>query len=118
MEMICINCPMGCIMNVTSKDGELAVSGNTCPKGKTYAEKESTNPTRIVTSSIFVEGGEMPVVSVKTEKDIPKGQIFKVLDVLKNVKAQAPIQIGDVIVENIAGTGVNIVATRKNRKIS
>ncbi|MEG0014285.1 MAG: DUF1667 domain-containing protein [Cellulosilyticaceae bacterium] len=113
MEMICINCPMGCMMEVHSQDGEVKVRGNLCPKGKSYAEKECTNPTRIVTTSVFVDGGELDVVSVKTERDVPKGKIFEILDALKDVRIQAPVKIGDIIVKNIVGTGVSIIATKE-----
>ena len=75
-ELTCINCPLGCALTVTL-DGEkvIKVEGNTCPKGKTYGEKEVTNPTRILTSSVEVIGGKLPVVSVKTASDIPKNKI-------------------------------------------
>lgn len=110
--MICINCPMGCVMNVTQNESGIQVTGNTCQKGKIYAEKECTHPTRIVTTSLFVEDGEWPVVSVKTEKDIPKDKIFEILSILKQVRVTAPVTVGDVIVTDIADTGVNIVATK------
>ena len=69
-ELICINCPLGCGLTVTLKDAEVVkVEGNTCPKGEAYGKKEVTNPTRIVTSTVRVSGGVLPVVSVKTAKD-------------------------------------------------
>ena len=75
-ELICINCPLGCALTVTMEQGQvLKVEGNTCPRGKSYGEKEVTNPTRIVTTSVKVAGGTAPVVSVKTASDIPKGKI-------------------------------------------
>ena len=75
-ELTCINCPLGCSLTVTL-DGEkvIKVEGNTCPKGKTYGEKEVINPTRILTSSVMVTDGKLPVVSVKTASDIPKNKI-------------------------------------------
>lgn len=114
MEMICINCPMGCVMEVDHTAEGTQVTGNTCPRGKSYAHKECTNPTRIVTTSVYVEGGSEPIVSVKTQTDIPKDKIFEVLSVLKEVRLKAPVVIGDVVVENIADTGVSIVATKNN----
>ena len=89
-----------------------AVSGNTCPRGDAYARKEMTNPTRIVTSTVRVAGGRLAMVSVKTASDIPKGKIFDCVKALKDVEVKAPVKIGDVIVENVAGTGVNIIATK------
>ena len=76
-DLICIGCPLGCPLTVTIENGEVtAVAGNTCPKGDAYARKEVTNPTRIVTSTVCVEGGVAPMVSCKTASDIPKGKIF------------------------------------------
>ena len=111
-ELICIGCPLGCMLTVEMENGEVVnVTGNTCPRGKTYAEKEVTNPTRIVTSSVKVTGGDRPTVSCKTKSDIPKSKIFDVARALKEVVAVAPVSIGDVLAEDIAGTGVAIVAT-------
>lgn len=112
-ELICIGCPMGCPMSV-EMDGDVVVSvtGNTCKRGDVYARKELTNPTRIVTSSVKVTGGSLAAVSVKTKEDIPKGKIFDVVTELKNVTVEAPVHIGDVIVEDVAGTGVAIIATK------
>ena len=113
INLICINCPLGCPLTVEVDNGEVvSVSGNTCPRGVTYAQKEITNPTRIVTSTVMVEGGKSAMVSVKTKEDIPKGKIFDVVKALKGVVVKAPVKIGDVIVPNVAGTGVDIVATK------
>lgn len=113
-ELICINCPMGCPLTVTLEDGEvLSVKGNTCPRGDSYGRKEVTNPTRIVTTSVPVDGSKTErMVSVKTGHDIPKGKIFDVVQELAGVRAQAPVAIGDVILANVAGTGVNVIATK------
>ena len=112
-NLICINCPMGCMLAVAMDEGEiLSVSGNTCRRGEAYARKELTNPTRIVTTTVKVSGGIERMVSVKTREDIPKGKVLPCVRALKDVEAKAPIRIGDVIVENIVGTGVDIVATK------
>ena len=117
-ELICIGCPLGCMLTVDIENGEVVnVTGNTCPKGKTYAEKEVTNPMRIVTSTVRVAGGDRPMVSCKTASDIPKGKIFEVARALKEVEAPAPVKIGDVLIENVAGTGVAIVATSNSKEI-
>ena len=111
-ELICIGCPLGCMISeeLEGKEGK-NVTGNTCPRGKVYAEKEVTNPMRIVTSSVRVSGGDKVSVSVKTKSDIPKGKIFDVVRDLKDVVAKAPIKIGDILVKDVAETGVDIVAT-------
>lgn len=112
-KLICIGCPMGCPLTVEVDGGEVvSVTGNTCKRGDVYARKEVTNPTRIVTSTVRVTGGDRDMVSVKTKEDIPKGKIFECVKALKGVSVQAPVHIGDVILEDVAGTGVPIVATK------
>ena len=112
-ELICISCPLGCGLTVTIKDGEVEkVQGNTCPKGEAYGKKEVTNPTRIVTSTVRVTGGALPVVSVKTASDIPKEKIMDCARVLKEIEVQAPVSIGDVVLEDVCGTGVPMIATK------
>ena len=112
-ELICIGCPLGCPLSVTLENGEVtSVIGNTCPRGDAYARKEVTNPTRIVTSTVRVEGGVYAMVSCKTEADIPKDKIFAITEELKAVCVKAPVAIGDVLLENAAGTGVNVIATK------
>lgn len=116
-EFVCIRCPLGCNITVELSGEEITnISGNTCPRGASYVTKELTNPTRIVTSLVRVNGGELPVVSVKTADDIPKGKIMDCIRVLKNVTLQAPVHMGDIVVENICDTGVNMVATRSVQK--
>lgn len=110
-ELICIGCPMGCLIVVEMEDGKvLSVTGNTCPRGESYARKEVTNPTRIVTTTVRVDGGKVPMINVKTEQDIPKDKIFECIAALRGVTMKAPVHIGDIILENVADTGVNIVA--------
>ncbi|QAT39282.1 DUF1667 domain-containing protein [Clostridium sp. JN-9] len=112
-ELTCIGCPMGCILEVQLDGTEVVkVTGNTCPRGKDYGAKECTNPTRIVTSSVAVEGGVETVASVKTERDIPKEKVYDVIRLLKDVTIKAPVNIGDVVLKNIFDTGVDIIATK------
>lgn len=112
-ELICIGCPLGCPLTVEMEQKEvLSVTGNTCANGDRYARKEVTDPRRTVTSTVIVEGGEQAVVSVKTALDIPKNKIFDCMEELAKIKISAPVAIGDVVVKNIADTGVSVVATR------
>ena len=116
-ELVCIGCPLGCPLTVTVENNEVtSVTGNTCPRGDAYARKEVTNPTRIVTSTVRVSGGVSPMVSCKTASDIPKGKIFAVTESLKEVCVKAPVAIGDVVLANAAGTGVDVVATKNIEK--
>lgn len=112
-ELICINCPLGCSLTVTVRNGKaVKVEGNTCPKGEAYGKKEVTNPTRILTSTVRVSGGVQPVVSVKTASDIPKEKIMDCARALKNVRIQAPVSAGEIVLENVCGTGVSVIATK------
>ncbi|MCL2363233.1 MAG: HAD-IA family hydrolase [Defluviitaleaceae bacterium] len=109
LEIICINCPAGCLMTVTP-DGE--VSGHLCDRGIDYAHEEQTNPTRNITTSVRVRGGMLPTLSVKSARPIPKGKIFDVMRAIKKINPAAPVHMGDVILSNAADTGVDIIATR------
>lgn len=111
--LTCIGCPLGCAVTVELDNGEIIrVTGNTCKRGDDYARKEVTHPMRVVTSTVRVTGGELPVVSVKTEHDIPKEKIMDVMNSLADISVPAPVRIGDIILENVAQTGINIVATK------
>ncbi|WP_027625820.1 DUF1667 domain-containing protein [Clostridium lundense] len=118
-NLTCIGCPMGCPLKVEIENEKVVnVYGNTCAMGVEYAKKECTNPTRIVTSSVFVEDGEIDVLPVKTEKDIPKSKISDCIKCLQGVVVKAPINIGDVIFKNVSNTGINVIATRSISKKS
>ncbi|RLF53368.1 MAG: molybdopterin oxidoreductase [Thermoplasmata archaeon] len=112
-EITCIVCPIGCKILVRT-DGKKfkLIKGNKCKRGEEYAKSEAVNPRRILTSSILVENGEWPLVSVKTSKPIPKDKIFDVLNVIKKTKVKAPVKIGQKIVQNVADTDADIVATK------
>ena len=114
-ELICINCPLGCPLTVTLEEGVVtSVTGNTCKRGEAYGRKEVTNPTRIVTTSVTVDGSDVErMVSVKTERDIPKDRIFDVMAEIRQSHATAPVEIGDIIVPDVCGTSVNVVATKR-----
>ena len=112
-RLICIGCPLGCSLEAELENGSVVrVSGNTCKNGEKYARKELTNPTRIVTTTVRVTGGTIPVVSVKTATDIPKGQIFACVKALRAVEMPAPVAMGQVVLPNVCGTGVDVIATK------
>ncbi|MBR1810523.1 MAG: DUF1667 domain-containing protein [Clostridia bacterium] len=112
-NLICIACPRGCYITVDLNDsGEVvSVTGNTCKRGDTYARTEMTNPTRSLTSTVKVEGGAHPVVPVKSAAPVPKGMLFECMKEINRATIKAPVKIGDKVIENILGTGVDIVAT-------
>ena len=110
-ELTCIVCPRGCQLTVTLDEGGKieSISGNLCPRGKTYATDECTNPMRTVTSTVRCEDGE--VVSCKTSTTVPKAMIFEVMKEINKATAPCGVKIGDVIIENVLGTGADVVAT-------
>ena len=112
-EITCIVCPIGCkiLVRTDGKKFEL-VGGNRCKRGEEYAKSEALNPRRMLTSSILVEGGEWPLVSVKTSKPVSKDKIFDVLDIIKKTRVKSPIQIGQILVKDVASTGVDVIATK------
>ena len=115
MEQIltCINCPLGCRMTVTvSQNGSfLSVSGNTCPRGASYARQECTLPLRMITAVIPVRNNMTPL-SVKTSCPVPKSLIRDIMRILSDLDISAPVMIGQVIVSDILHTGADIIATR------
>lgn len=110
-ELICIVCPKGCRLTV-SGEGELSVTGNSCPRGVDYGIKEVTCPTRVITSTVKVTGGIHNCLPVKTSADIPKTKIWECMEVINGICVEAPVAMGDVLVRNVLDTGVDIIATR------
>lgn len=110
-ELICIVCPKGCRLTVDEARG-YAVTGNSCPRGAEYGKAELTHPTRVVTSTVRCTGGAHPRCPVKTDRPVPKGKVFDVIEALEGVTLTAPVSVGQVVLENVCGTGANIIATR------
>ncbi|MBQ9264536.1 MAG: DUF1667 domain-containing protein [Clostridia bacterium] len=112
-EMItCINCPVGCRMEVTHEGEQvLSVKGNTCKRGDSYARQECVAPLRMVTAVAPVREREMPV-SLKTRTPIPKKLIDDCMRAVMDHPFEAPIAAGDVLIENVCGSGVDVIATK------
>lgn len=112
IELTCIGCPLGCRVTV-KKDGNSIseVTGFTCKRGHDYAISEVTAPERTITSTVRVTGGRNSVVSVKTQKPIPKDKIFDCMNEIYKLTVPAPVAIGDILCDNICGTGVALVAS-------
>lgn len=109
LNLTCVECPMGCALEVEMDGSEIiSVSGNTCPRGKVYAQNEVTCPMRVLTTTVRTEDGRM--LSVKTDKPVKKSSQLELMKVINKVVAKTPVGIGDVLVENIAD-GANLVAT-------
>lgn len=112
-HLTCIGCPMGCQLTATLENGAVAaVSGNTCPRGDAYARKECTAPVRTVTGTVRCAGGRAPVVSVRTNGEVPKASMLQVARAFAAATAQLPIRQGDVVISNVCGTGVDVIATK------
>ncbi|MGN1164287.1 MAG: DUF1667 domain-containing protein [Candidatus Ornithospirochaeta sp.] len=117
IDLTCIGCPMGCLLSVDVEDGRaISVRGNSCLNGKKYAESEVSAPKRVFTSSIPITGGDWDMVSVKTSAPVPKESILDLAYQIRSISLSAPIHIGQVLVSNVAGLGVDLVATREIRK--
>ena len=117
--MTCIICPMGCNMEITletsSENGVsstkvVKVTDNNCPRGAEYAKKELLNPTRILTTTVAVKDGTLPVVPVKSAGEVPKNMLMQCMEVIRRAVCTAPVKRGDILVYDILGTGVNIIA--------
>ncbi|UTC74581.1 DUF1667 domain-containing protein [Treponema sp. OMZ 792] len=112
-DFTCVSCPRGCKLSVFKEEsGEFSVKGNLCKGGELYAMQEIKNPRRNISSTVIIEGGVLPSLPVKTSSPIPKALIFDVMKEINRVKTQAPKKMGEVIIENVLNTGVDITASR------
>lgn len=112
-ELTCIGCPMGCQISTALEGKEIiSLSGNSCPVGDKYARTEVLHPERTVTSTAAVAGGLKDRVSVKTAGAIPKDLIFTCMKEINEIVVEAPVRIGDVIIESAAGSGIPVIATK------
>ena len=109
-EMICITCPKGCHLQIDEQT--LEVRGNGCPRGEIYAKNELTDPKRTVTSTVAIEGAELPRCPVRTTAPIPKGRMRDVIAELKKHTLRSPVKVGDIVVKDIFGSGADVIVTR------
>ena len=116
-EIVCVVCPRGCLITVEGEGDRIdRISGFTCPRGEAYARQEFTAPMRTLTSTVRAEGYVGPVISVRSKAPIPKEKLLPAMAVLRNVTVTAPFTMGRVVVEDILGTGVDIVLTNNDQK--
>lgn len=115
-EIICIECPKGCKLQVDEKNG-YSVTGNQCKRGAVYGKAEITNPQRMVSSTVRISGAIYPRLPVVTSKQVSKKNVFDVMEALNKVHVKAPIKVGNVILENVCGTGADIIASRTYDKV-
>ena len=118
-EMVCIVCPMSCHIEVTIDDENqiTQVQGNTCKRGEVYARSELTNPQRMLTSTVKLEKGLYKRLPVITSSPIPKDKLFDVMNEINQIEVCAPIKINDIIIQNVCGLNVNIIASRSVEQI-
>lgn len=117
-KLTCVVCPAGCPLEVTlAEDGSiLSVTGNTCPRGKTYAESELTHPTRTLTTTVTIESAVERRLPVKTDKPIPKEALFTAMEAALKITVKAPVTRGEVIAADFIEPGTNLVAGKTVEK--
>ena len=116
-EFTCIICPNGCEISAEIEDGRvISIEGSACPKGKDYVNQELTDPQRNIATSVLVRGGELPLASVRLTRAIPKGKIFAVMDQIKQIALEAPVEAGTVVIGNVLGLGSDVIVTKTVEK--
>ena len=118
-EMVCIECPQGCLMKVEVDENTnkvISLSENRCPKGEKYALEETENPVRIITSTVRAQGLSVSMVPVRSREGIPKKRIMDVMEKIREIRVSKPVEAGEVIVRDVLGLGTDIIATRKISK--
>lgn len=112
-NIICVACPMGCPVTVEIADnGEIiSVTGNTCKRGDAYARTEFTNPVRSLATTVRVNDGIYNVVPCKSAGALPKDKIMDCMEIINKASAEAPVKLGDILIKDILGTGIDIIAT-------
>ena len=116
--IICLRCPRGCDVQVTVDETNLVteVQGNVCKLGREYAQSEVTNPRRVLTSTVRVRGGVKPLVAVWTPKPIPKDKLLSLARDTRMVEVAAPVQVGQLVIEDWRGLGIDVVASAEVKK--
>ena len=111
-SIICVACPVGCRIKIKSAEGNIEeITGYQCEQGRKYAVEEFKNPTRILPTTVRVKNGILPLVSVKTAEPIPKSELLAAMEELARVEMEAPVECGQVVLENVVDSGVTVVAT-------
>ncbi|MHA1986916.1 MAG: DUF1667 domain-containing protein [Promethearchaeota archaeon] len=111
-DIRCIVCPTGCLVHVENVNGELIIEGHSCQRGEVYAREEFIAPSRILTTTIRVEDGFLPLLPVRSDKPLPKERLQEALKEIAVTKIKAPIKMGDVLIKNVLGLNTNIIASR------
>lgn len=117
-HLTCITCPIGCDMDVETEDGKLfSAKGHICPRGEEFALQEITRPMRVLTSTVRIKDAEFAMLPVRTDRPIEKGLLFQAMEELARIEIQAPVEMYDTMIRNVAGTEANVIATRHMKKV-
>lgn len=112
-HLTCIGCPLGCPLELTIRDGRLyAISGHSCPRGEEYARQEFSDPRRMLCTTVRCPTGLWPRLPVKSATALPKAKIRTAAQILHGMEVEAPVRIGQIILEDVANTGIAVIATR------
>ena len=111
-DIRCIICPTGCLVHVENINGELIIEGHSCKRGEEYAREEFVAPKRILTTTMRVENGFLPLIPVRSDKPIPKDKLGETLKLIAKTQTKAPIKMGDILIENILELDSNLIASR------
>lgn len=111
--IICTVCPRGCKIDVTMDDDKIKnIQGFTCKRGETYAQAECISPVRTLTTTMRITDASLPVIPVKSQSPVPKDKLFDFMKAINSTQTKAPVKVGDIVLKNACGTGINIVASR------
>ncbi|MFX1311840.1 MAG: DUF1667 domain-containing protein [Promethearchaeota archaeon] len=111
-DIRCIVCPTGCLVHVENVNDELIIEGHSCKRGEEYAKEEFVAPKRILTTTMRVKNGFLPLIPVRSDLPLPKEKLNETLKKIANTVAKAPIKMGDILIKNVIGLDVNIIASR------
>jgi CxxC motif-containing protein len=109
--MICINCPRGCTLEVSNENGEIQVTGNSCPRGEAFGRQEMICPMRTISSTVRTIFPEVPVLPCRVSQEIPKEKISDVMHAINQAVIRTRIGSGDVIIKDVEHTGADVIAT-------
>lgn len=118
-ELVCIVCPLGCRLTLIKDESDARgyrIEGNACKRGEAYAIREMTNPTRVLATTVKINRGFLSRLPVRTDGEIPKGLLMKAMNIISRYEVEAPVRRGDVLIENILDTGVDVIATRHMKR--
>jgi len=119
MEIVCEVCPAGCLVRAIFENAELIeATGNRCEKGEQFVMQEIEDPLRILTTTVKVRNGELEVVPVKTDRSIARNILFKAAELLAGIRLEAPVEAGQVVVENLLSTGARVITTKRIARVS